>query len=131
MGLLLFRYLSWAGQEERRAIIWAQAVGVLIFPKTIPASGRQDLSLEALAEELTVRGSCLSSMGGILASASCIWPLHSMCPATPPFSIVMNWEEAVGSFTYIRQKQYLVEGLLGQEPRGDLVQVPGLLPPTL
>lgn len=42
----------------------------------------------------------------------------------------MDWEEAVGSFTCIRQKQRMVEGLLGQE-LGDLILVPGLLPPAL
>lgn len=67
--------LGLAGQEERRALLWAQALGVLTFPTTMLASGGQSLSLEALAEELTVLAHgafCLSSMGGILASASCV-----------------------------------------------------------
>lgn len=51
-------------------------------------------------------------------------------PFPPILSIVMNWEEAVGSFTFIRQKLYIVEGLLGRK-LGNLVLVLGLLPPAL
>lgn len=81
---------------------------VLTFPKTIPASGVQDLSLETLAKERIVLAHwvfCRPLMGKDLASAFRV-PLL--------FSIVMDWEEAVGSFAYIRQKQYMVEGLLGR-----------------
>lgn len=110
--------------------MWAQAMGVLTFPKTAPISGRQDLNLKVLAKELTVLAHWdfgLSLMGGILSSASYVpYAPHP----TLLFSIVMNWEEAVGSFTHIRQKQYMVEGLLGLE-LGDLALVPGLLPPAL
>lgn len=44
----------------------------------------------------------------------------------PPFSAVMSWEEAVGTFIHIRQKQYMMEALLARELE-DLVLVPGLL----
>lgn len=89
---------------------------MLSFPKTLPASGGQDLSLEAQAEELTVLAhwgfACLGLC--ILHSGLCI-PCATNPPLPPILSIVTNWEEAVGSLTCIRQKLYMVEGLLGQK----------------
>lgn len=88
--------------------MWVQGLWVLTFPMTMPASGGQDRSPEALAE----RAICPYTLGFGPSLVVGFWPLRSGCLPTPFFSTVMNREEAVATRTHMRQKHCMMEGLL-------------------